>query len=631
MVDNTCQRALETKIFNMEKEIDRLKNQIEQLALFERKYSKAFYNNQTPMVITRIKDGAILDVNDKYLDLLEYERQELIGKSVFDINCWGDINNRTNMINQINKNGYLKDFAAKFKTKSGKTGFILSSLSILELEGDQCLLVSSEDITERRKAEEALKVSEEKFSKAFHNNSVRMALARLEDALYTDVNDNCARALGYSREEIIGKNNEQLNIFVDSRDQTEMPRRLAEFGYVRDYEFQYRTRSGDIRTALNSIDILDINGVKHMLMSGVDITERKQAEEALVQSQSLLKQVFSNIPLPIIVVRISDGMVIEANDKFLDVYGKSREDLIGNCSLPVYRDQNNSDFEKYIELIKQDGLVRNYEMKLELPGQTMTVLLTGLVVDWNGDKCVLTIGNDITEIRKYHDELFRLDNLNLMGQMAASIAHEVRNPMTSVKGFLQLFQMQYKYREDRESIALMIEELDRINEIITAFLSLAKKNHIELKLNNLNTCVASTLPLIIADGIKNDVFVDPLLKYIPDIMVDEGEIRQLLLNLARNAIQAMPDGGTLTISTGSDDDGVNLVIQDQGAGIPLEVVDKIGTPFFTTKEGGSGLGLGVCYSIAERHSARITFDTSPAGTSFKVTFPTVNSMGGKTV
>lgn len=95
----------------------------------------------------------------------------------------------------------------------------------------------------------------------------------------------------------------------------------------------------------------------------------------------------------------------------------------------------------------------------------------------------------------------------------------------------------------------------------------------------------------------------------------------MVLNLTRNAIEAMPSGGTLTVHTFEDEGGVNLVVRDEGNGIPPEILDKIGTPFLTTKENGTGLGLGVCYSIAERHNARITIDTSPEGTSFKVTFP----------
>jgi signal transduction histidine kinase len=138
---------------------------------------------------------------------------------------------------------------------------------------------------------------------------------------------------------------------------------------------------------------------------------------------------------------------------------------------------------------------------------------------------------------------------------------------------------------------------------------------------NLNDCIKDVLQLIYADALRNDVYVQAEFPDIPSIMIDKGEIRQLILNLVRNAIDAMPEGGTLTIETFADENGVNLVVRDEGEGIPAEIVEEIWDPFATTKETGTGLGIPVCRSIAERHNATITFDTSPEGTSFKVTFP----------
>ncbi|MEQ8237314.1 MAG: ATP-binding protein, partial [Syntrophomonadaceae bacterium] len=226
-----------------------------------------------------------------------------------------------------------------------------------------------------------------------------------------------------------------------------------------------------------------------------------------------------------------------------------------------------------------------------------------------------------TEIRQYETEISRLDHLNLMGQMAASIAHEVRNPLTSIRGFLQLFESHYSYRADKETIALMIEEVDRINDIISTFLSLAQKNTLTFKLQSLNKTVSNLMPLIMTDALKSDVYIETELNDVAPSLIDANEIRQLLINLVRNGIEAMGEGGTLKIKVSEDSNGVSLAVLDQGTGIPDDVLDKIGTPFFTTKLNGTGLGLAVCYSIAEKHGARMSFDTGPDGTSFQVTFP----------
>lgn len=217
-------------------------------------------------------------------------------------------------------------------------------------------------------------------------------------------------------------------------------------------------------------------------------------------------------------------------------------------------------------------------------------------------------------------EIARLDRLNLVGEMAAGFGHEIRNPMTVVRGFLQLLEDKKGCAQYKEHFVLMIEELDRANSIITEFLSLAKNKAIDLKAGSLNAVIHALLPLIHADGIQSDKQVQVELQEIPDLFFDEKEIRQLILNLARNGFEAMLPGGILFIKTFENGEGVVLAVQDQGKGIAPDAIEKLGTPFFTTKDEGTGLGLAVCYSIAARHNASIEVKTSPSGTTFLVRF-----------
>jgi len=173
----------------------------------------------------------------------------------------------------------------------------------------------------------------------------------------------------------------------------------------------------------------------------------------------------------------------------------------------------------------------------------------------------------------------------------------------------------------KEYFDLMIQELDRANSIIKEYLSLAKNRPVDYKKQNLNGIVQAMLPLITADAINSNKITELNLQAVPDLLLDEKEIRQLLLNLARNGLEAMDPGGKLTIRTFVNEDAeVVLSVQDQGCGIAPEIVDKIGTPFFTTKEEGTGLGLAVCFSIAARHNATIKLDTGTGGTTFSVVF-----------
>jgi signal transduction histidine kinase len=172
----------------------------------------------------------------------------------------------------------------------------------------------------------------------------------------------------------------------------------------------------------------------------------------------------------------------------------------------------------------------------------------------------------------------------------------------------------------QEHYTLMIEELDRANSIITEYLSLARDKMVDLKPRFLDSIVRALYPMIQADAGYSDKQVRLDLGRPPKLLLDENEIRQLIMNLARNGIEAMQPCGTLTIGTSSDEGEAVLFIKDEGPGIDSQILEKIGTPFITTKENGTGLGLAVCYSIAVRHTAKIEVDTSAKGTTFLVRF-----------
>lgn len=226
---------------------------------------------------------------------------------------------------------------------------------------------------------------------------------------------------------------------------------------------------------------------------------------------------------------------------------------------------------------------------------------------------------EIFERQRAEEKLIRLDRLNLIGEMAASISHEVRNPMTTVKGFLQLLRNKQESK-DKEYFDLMIEELDRANSILTEFLSISKNKATMYEWYNINDIVTSTLPLIQADAQTNDKLLTVELNNVPDLQLDIQEIRQLLLNLVRNGFEAMAKGGQLKIRTFSSNSEVTLSVSDEGNGIEQNIMEKLGTPFFTTKEQGTGLGLAVCYGIVSRHNGKVSVETSPNGTTFYVFF-----------
>ncbi len=353
------------------------------------------------------------------------------------------------------------------------------------------------------------------------------------------------------------------------------------------------------------------------------VIKRKLALEQLSSSEERFSTAFRASPYPMSIVTIKDGVYVDVNDKFLSFSGYSKHELIGRKSLDVGFWTDKAKHYDCVERLSQKKGVQNMELMCQTKdGQLRTCLFSGEAIEIAGEKCMLSIFNDITERLNMEKEIARLDRLNLVGEMAAGIGHEIRNPMTAARGFLQLLGGKEDCQKYKEYYDLIIEELDRANSIITEFLSMAKNRSVDLELINVNSIVKAIFALIQADAtlFNKNVHID--LGQIPDLMLDEKEIRQMLLNLARNGLEAMNDGGTLTIRTYLESSNVVLAVTDEGTGIPQQVLSKIGTPFFTTKDQGTGLGVAICYSIAARHNASINIKTGPGGTTFYVKFPT---------
>lgn len=235
---------------------------------------------------------------------------------------------------------------------------------------------------------------------------------------------------------------------------------------------------------------------------------------------------------------------------------------------------------------------------------------------------VVMIVQDVTEEEKIRTELNHVERLTLVGQMAAGITHEIRNPMAVVRGFLQL--MREKSQGELDSYyQIVMDELDRANGIIDDFLSLAQSRVSEKELVQLHHIIEELSPLIWADanlrGQSVELNTDPAL---PLLRLNVREVKQLILNLARNGMEAMEAKGVLTLETRVNNGNIELVIRDTGSGIEQDKLANLFTPFFTTKNHGTGLGLPLCLSIVERHNGTIRVDSAAGeGTAITVSLP----------
>lgn len=353
---------------------------------------------------------------------------------------------------------------------------------------------------------------------------------------------------------------------------------------------------------------------------------RKKVEQELRDKYEILDSILQNMPIMMVATDYK-GRIAYWNRECQQITGYSSDEMVLNPQALTVLYPDHTYLEHIIwEREEEVHAVRGHETQLTCKDGTQRTILW---YDVSRDHPIpgwsqWRFGVDLTE-RK--DMEAQLDRLNAVGEMAASIAHEIRNPMTTVRGFLQLlYETHDGNNNDREFFPIMIEELDRANDIITEYLSIASNKAIELQRHNLNSIISALYPIMLADAMFSEKNLDLQLSETPPILGDHTELRQLIINLVSNGLEAMSAKGTLRIRTFAIKDQVVLEVEDEGVGISPQHLAQIYTPFFTTKENGTGLGLSVCYSIATRHGAKWSVDSKPGRTIFSVRFPAAESI-----
>jgi len=349
----------------------------------------------------------------------------------------------------------------------------------------------------------------------------------------------------------------------------------------------------------------------------LDITERKLAELEKDQLASIVES-----SKDAIISASPDGIISSFNHGAELMLTYSASEMINRSILEIV---NKDSHELFFEKINKSlgGIDLNYfrTQLIRKDNQKVEVNISIFPIkDSRGITGFSIIARDMSDIIKIKEELRRLDRLNIIGQMSAGVGHEIRNPMTSIRGFLQLLSQKEQYNKDKPFFDLMIQELDRVNLIITELLLLGKAKETDLTESSLEDILNNIKPILLADALRLGMNIDFYFSNVPNINLNEDEIRQLIYNVVRNGLEAMQQGGTIYIRTYMENNHIILSIQDEGNGIDKDTLDKIGTPFFTTKESGTGLGLAICNGIANRNNARLDIKSSPNGTTINVIF-----------
>ncbi len=319
-----------------------------------------------------------------------------------------------------------------------------------------------------------------------------------------------------------------------------------------------------------------------------------------------------------------DGMIMSVNPATERIFGYTAAQLKGKHFTGLMEKEHDSDSLSLFHQIVFDKLLSSSELRVRhQSGHPVELLVTPAPIYIAGNMvgCYI-ISKDITEQKRKDELLMKSEKLSIAGQLAAGIAHEIRNPLTAIKGFVQLMGRSETYIP--QYLQIIREEMERIELIIRELLMLAKPQAIQMKQENLRVLIDEVILLIKAQAILQNIEIrlNPA-DQICFIRCDANQIKQVFINFLKNAIEAMPQGGVIQVNIGISTDNEAVVqIKDQGHGISEEQLRMIGEPFYSTKEAGTGLGMLVSHKIIENHAGRIRISSHlDFGTTIVVTLP----------
>jgi len=607
-------------------------------------WGRIFTESTWGMVVSDAKNGELLKMNPIFADMHGYSIHELIGKSMYDEFLPEWHKDLPEIVWKIHEGGHYS-FKSVHSRKDGSRFPVQLDIYEVTIKAERLQVVFVGDISEserkenelrryrenleqlvRLRTEELERTNEQLRSEITQREAAENELARVNQQMINTIESISDGFIAVNRQWIITYANKAIVKALQANGLKEnfigsdfwQTYKQGDKAIINDSCLKVMRDEQPIRfetfaTLIGQWLELSIYPTE----SGIsifsrNIDERRKIEKAVEEEHYRLYSLFDSFP-GLVYVQEDNHIIRFANSSFRAKFGPYEgkpcyEVIVGlttpcnDCILPIVINGSKS---RWKEVVFDNRIYEIYAQPFK---------------DADGSRLVFKVLIDITERKDSERELARLERLNMVGEMAAGIAHEVRNPLTTVRGFLQLLTSKDNTKQYHEYYDLMIEEIDRANLIISNFLSLAKDKTSDFELTNISEIVRSLSPLLAADALNQDKEMILELEQVPDILGNKNELRQLLLNIVRNGFEAMPVGTTLTIQTQKLEDYIILRVCDQGEGVDPVIFEKIGTPFLTTKEQGTGLGLAICQSIVARHHATMGFESDQTGTIVTVKF-----------
>jgi two-component system sporulation sensor kinase A len=599
--------------------------------------------------------GNITYVNPVFVKMWGYNSdKEVLGKSITEMTRKGQSKEKADEIVKTlrTKGGWTSEIAAT--RKDGSRFYAILSASLVKDKAGKpiCMLVSFVDVTDRKKGEEALKESEERL---------KQLIEYAPDAIYTndlhgnflEGNKQAENLTGFKKEELVGKNILEAGILPEKYAQKVMQDLMKNMQGQRTGPDEYELMRKDGTSVTAEISTFPIRREGRVEVIGIarDITDRKKAEQALKYSEEKYRSLVELAPDGIAAVN-TEGIVTSTNRSFLKLIGYDSEEEIVGKPFTELKSSRVEDIPKFQSMftslmkgespspveflyVRRDGTNRWAEVH---PGLLVKdgkpagaqVIMIDISERKQMEQKLEEYSQQLEEMVEYRTKqlrdtqirLVKSERLAAIGQVAAMVGHDLRNPLTGIMGAAYYLKMKLGPNAEKkmlEMLEIIEKDIHYSNNIITDLMDYSRETRLELTETTPKSIIAESISLIqipekvqLADSTLNE----------PKIKIDIVKMKRVFADLIKNAVDAMPQGGKLTISSRASSNNVEFMLIDSGVGMAKEVLEKIWTPFFTTKAKGLGLGLAICKRIIEAHQGKISVESIVGeGTIFTITIP----------
>jgi PAS domain S-box-containing protein len=594
----------------------------------ERKQLEELYitlARNSPIGVYIFQEGKYRFVNHQFVQATGYSEDELVKMEPGQLVHHEDREAAREAATKMLKGERTSPYEFRVYNRDGGIRWAMETVSSIYYEGKRATLGNFIDITERKQSELEYKTIIQTAIDGFWLLDTQ--------GRFLDVNDAYCKLIGYSRDELLQMSIPDIEAVEKPKEITSRIAKIMETGGDR-FETRHRRKDGKTIDVEVSVNLIDAGGGR-MCVFIRNITERKQSEEKIRESEENFRHSLDNSPLGIRIVT-AEGDLLYANQAILDIYGYSNFEELKNTPIKQrFTPESYVEHQKRAKERKRGKPVpENYEIGIiRNDGEVRYLQVFHRAVIWNGKIEFQSIYQDITERKQLETERQRIEKLESLGTLAAGIAHDFNNLLTGIMGNISLAKRHVETGgKARERLEGAEKASVRARDLTRQLLTFAKGGTPIKRTISMSKLIEESATFALRGSRARPEFSLP--DNLWTVEADEGQINQVINNIVINADQAMPQGGIINIEAKNrvitsrttlplpNGNYVEIVIKDQGIGIPKEHLSSIFDPFFTSKKKGSGLGLATTYSIVKNHGGYITVKSEPsAGTSFHVYLP----------